>query len=347
MKLKFSRLLLPFFISLMFFVMWGNSNSKVEAASASTDLYFPNSVLAEGGYNSDGSAKIKDTLVVYVHNNGVGYTLGNNLKVSKIALNIGGEKGITKEFTDNFTSAGNVAIDPISGCSGLYDCFPNDATNKESKYMGTVTINIKNMIDAVNLPYTNGVNLTIYFQRKGTLFEGLNKWKDYDFPINVYKGGKQGETSKKSASVGYSITDSTYATNNFKITGLALSKSNNSIESLESYNLNDYNSKKQVYLHVQTNYKFKGMIDVCYSVEKCASISFSEENYNGETNKAVANIYDSVINGVVAEKEVVIGGDGAVKLNGSNNTDMYGSKITSVQFSEGISSSVKFTFKFE
>ena len=86
MKPKTSKFITYILMLCGFVFLFAFVSNKVEAANATTDLYYPDTTLAKG-YNADGTVNI-GVLDVYAHNNGAGYQINQtkNIRISKLQV---------------------------------------------------------------------------------------------------------------------------------------------------------------------------------------------------------------------------------------------------------------------
>ena len=218
MKNKFFKFLSAFgAICLLFIAVFVLGESRVEAAT-SYDLYYPNEILASG-YKEDGSVSIKNQIVVYGHNNGYGYRLdGRDIKISSVTVTVGNtEKTLDISNHDNdYLKVETKQSIPSDGRYGSSVNFNKNTVDKITLYMSNIYSSLG--ITSTSTDYLkNSVKVKINLQKSNIILFVIAGWNDIDNNDTYFGGVKQsGKT------VTFSKTDSSFASNNFRVNDVSV-----------------------------------------------------------------------------------------------------------------------------
>lgn len=297
MKSKSYKFLLPILTIFLFvFAIFVLNDNKVQAAD-SLNFYYPNNYMAKE-YNENGTVVLKDTLVVYFHDDGVGYTLDNDkLRIGSIDISNG---SVSKTITSGYSYS---SVDDYSRIDKtVYGNLPSSG-------LKVVKINLAGMfsLDSTNL--SNTITMKMNLQKGKFLFWTHVGWETYDFSaVYSYKGGEK----QASNSVGLSVTDLSFTSNKLSLTGASVSDG--------VYNISDYNNNAAINLNISVNFRFIGYIHAYYNNDDYVAIYF-----NGTSLSSGVNLKDTGI--LTNDSETVISFS---KFQVYNATDRYGSNINNI-----------------
>lgn len=301
MKSKSCKFLLPIISSLIFIMAFFVSNS-VKASATSLDFYYPNNGAASK-YNQDGSVELKSDYIVYIHNNGAGYSLDNDkLRIGSIKITSGStSKTISSHYSFSSVSDYN------SLNKNVYGALP-------SSKLQAITIDLKSAFPLPANYSSNDISIEINLQQgKFALWGAIHTgWESYSrSTVNSYVGG----VKQSSNSVTVKVTDTSFANSSLHVNGVALSKS--------SYNNSDLNNGTALNLTLQTTFKFSGTIYAYYGSE---STEYVELNYNNALTSSV-NLKDTVIKQDI--QDTITFNKFTIK---SGAKDKYGTAISNINY---------------